>query len=375
MNLYGAWLQSITQDWKQLRSIYRHSNDLEALFLYPEKQCDKLTISDDLKTRIKDSANSRYLDELIAKMNRLGVSFVLHDEEAFPKKLAECSDAPFGLYVQGELPSESKPKISIVGTRNCTNYGREIATYFSEVLSEAGIMIVSGLAMGVDGIAHKAAIGTTGNTMAVLGSGIGTSYPKENWGIYHELVKQGGCVVSEYPPGSPPSKHHFPNRNRIISGLSDGVLVVEAREKSGTLITVDRALEQGKDVYVIPGRIDDINSKGCNNLIKQGAQLVTEPDEILSDILLKYPFFAAENELRSEPANADLSMKTELFLGIASEKKMVYSCLRLDLKHFDVLVKETKLHPVILAEILSELEDMGLAKQPCPNYFTRPYRG
>lgn len=171
--------------------------------------------------------------------------------------------------------------LAIIGCRKCTRYGEKAAKYFSYNLAKCGLTIVSGLAKGIDGIAHIGALAAKGKTIAVIGSGLDIMYPKENIELARQIVKRGGLIISEYPLGTRPSKKTFPARNRIISGLSKGVLVIEATEKSGSLITVDHALDQGRDVYAIPGEMYNINSKGTNNLIKDGAKLVLNYADIV----------------------------------------------------------------------------------------------
>lgn len=198
----------------------------------------------------------------------------------YPKKLAEICHAPKKLYVRGTLPDPDLPSAAIIGARECSIYGREMARWFGEELARAGVQIISGMARGVDGTAQMAALRAGGDSFGVLGCGTDICYPKENRKLYEMLCRQGG-VLSEHPQGTPPISRHFPSRNRLISALSDCVLVIEARKKSGSLITADFALEQGREVYVLPGRLTDALSGGCNALLCQGAGLALSPDHIL----------------------------------------------------------------------------------------------
>lgn len=216
------------------------------------------------------------------------------NSKEYPEKLKNIYDPPSKLYVLGNKGLLHQKGIAIVGARKATQYGREVAYKISKELAENGINIISGLAIGIDACAHLGAIqaesitqniiqqsiSKIGKTIAVLGGGINNIYPKENIKLAREIIKSGGCIISEYPLNSKPEKLHFPQRNRIISALSDGVLVVEASKTSGALITAEFALEQGKDVFAIPGDITREQSKGCNELIKDGAILITSSQEI-----------------------------------------------------------------------------------------------
>lgn len=208
------------------------------------------------------------------------------ESEDYPKQLKEIFDAPLKIYVLGNKEILKQNSIAIVGSRNATEYGKKVALKFSKELSEKGINIISGLAIGIDTYAHLGTLQNTskGKTIAVLGSGLDEIYPKANTELAKKILKSGGCIISEYPLGTKPEKMHFPQRNRIISGLSKGVLVVEASEKSGALITADFALEQGREVFAVPGNISSITSIGTNNLIVEGAKMVRNCADILNEM-------------------------------------------------------------------------------------------
>lgn len=202
-------------------------------------------------------------------------------DKNYPEKLANIYKPPSKIYVLGNETILNQKSIAIIGCRKCSKEGANNAYKFAYELSKKGINIVSGFARGIDTCGHKGTIDAKGKTIAVLGSGIDVIYPPENRNLYEKIIRLGGAIISEYPLGSKPEKYHFPERNRIISGLSNGVLVVEAKKKSGTLITVDFALDQGKDIYAIPGSIYNENSYGTNELIKEGAIPVTSVDDFL----------------------------------------------------------------------------------------------
>ena len=226
------------------------------------------------------SARRQEPERIEEELAREGIGFVSALEKGFPKKLREIPDPPFGLYYKGSMPSEEEPAAAIIGARLASGYGREQARRFGRQIGARGIAVISGMARGIDGISQKAALDAGGKSYAVLGCGVDICYPEENRELYERLQQEGG-VLSEYPPGMQPVAKLFPPRNRIISGLSDLVLVIEARKKSGTLITVDMALEQGREVYALPGRVSDSLSDGCNRLIRQGAGPATCPEDIL----------------------------------------------------------------------------------------------
>lgn len=208
------------------------------------------------------------------------------ESKEYPEQLREIYDAPLKLYVLGNKEILNQTGVAIVGSRNATEYGKRVALQFSKDLSKNGINIISGLALGIDTCAHLGTLhqDCIGKTIAVLGSGLDEIYPKQNISLARKIIQMGGCLISEYPLGAKPEKMHFPKRNRIISGLSKGVLIVEASEKSGSLITADFALEQGRDVFAVPGNISSSTSVGTNNLIKQGAKLVTSYEDILVEV-------------------------------------------------------------------------------------------
>jgi len=219
-----------------------------------------------------------YLDALKA-----GIKCTCMTESSYPGRLRDISGAPYMLFYYGELPDEDIGSVAIIGARMCSDYGRKSAEYFAEGLATKGIQIISGLAAGVDGIAQQKALDAGGRSFGILGSGVDICYPATNRALYEGLKKVGG-VMSEYPLGTRPVAKNFPMRNRIISGLADIVLVIEAKPRSGTSITVSMALEQGRQVYAVPGRISDALSQGCNRLIYEGAGVATGVDVILEEL-------------------------------------------------------------------------------------------
>ena len=220
------------------------------------------------------------LEKQLECLQKQNIKVITIEDKDYPKILKTIYDYPVSIYVKGNEKILNIPVIGIVGCRESSSYGRKVAQYFAYHLSKRNINIISGLAKGIDSQSHIGAIKAKGNTIGVIGNGLDMVYPKENQYLYDKIIEENGAIISEYPLGTKPEKMNFPARNRIISGMSQGILVVEAKKKSGTLITVDFALEQGRNVYVVPGNIDEMNSVGTNDLIKQGAQMVTSYRDI-----------------------------------------------------------------------------------------------
>ena len=303
---------------------------------------------------LKDNARKSY-----EAAKSKGIMMVCRESEEFPERLKHIFLPPLMLYYYGKLPKEDVPSLAVIGARNCSVYGKEIAAGFSGQLSAAGIQIISGMARGIDGAAQRTAINEAGRAYAVLGSGVDVCYPRENKLLYNRLQELGG-VISEELPGTEPASWNFPKRNRIISGLSDAILVVEARENSGSLITVSYALEQGKDVYAVPGSIYEKLTEGTNRLIQEGAYLVREPEDILQGFSEKYAGFFAGN--KKENKNFEKII-------LASREKIVYACLSLRPKHMEELMEETGISLPELTNLLFDMEMKHYIKQPLKNYF------
>lgn len=262
--------------------------------LLPEKKIDSL-----VKGQMEGNPVEQY-----EKLRKREIDFIPVYHPLYPAKLKNIEDAPFGIYTEGSLPEEARPSVAVIGARECSEYGRYMAQVCGKQLAEAGINVISGMARGIDGISQNAALKAGGLSYSVLGCGTNVCYPAENRNIYIAVKKCGG-IISEYPPDTQPSPRLFPLRNRIISGLSDLVLIIEARNRSGTLITADLALEQGKEVYVVPGRVTDALSEGCNRLLKQGAGIMTSVQEMLEETGLLEMAEQRESAERKEVGEED----------------------------------------------------------------------
>ncbi len=248
-------------------------------------EMDKFSlISNGIEEKIADKIiNNKYRNNLEKYQKYMldnNIECVTIFDDEYPQKLKEIYDKPIMLYVKGNKNILNNYGLAIVGCRECSSYGEYVAKKISYNLGISNINVISGLAKGIDSCAHIGCLNTKSKTIAVVGCGLDMVYPKENKHLFESIISNGGAIISEYVIGTKPISKNFPARNRIISGISNGVVVIEAKERSGTLITVDFALEQGKDVYVVPGNITSLNSKGTNNLIKQGAKIITNIDDI-----------------------------------------------------------------------------------------------
>lgn len=267
------------------------------------------------------------------------------NEKNYPRLLKEIYNPPKELFFLGEIRAEENLPLAIVGTRKFSNYGKQATIELGRSLAKTGFTIVSGLALGIDSLAHQAALDVGTRTIAVLGCGLDNIYPAIHKKLTEKIIAQGGLIVSEYPPGTPPLKHHFPARNRIIAGLSLGVLVIEAPETSGALITAKCALEQNREVFAVPGNIFSQNSFGTNQLIKLGAKPVTQIEDILETFNLALP----EKQKREiKPANKE----EEIILKILSNESM----------SIDEIVKQSGLNASIVNSTLIMMEISGKAK-------------
>ncbi|MCI6005313.1 MAG: DNA-processing protein DprA [Blautia sp.] len=275
----------------------------------------------------------------------------------YPEKLRSYQDMPKKLYVRGKLPVPGRPAVAIVGARMCSAYGRMQAFRFARELSMAGIQIISGMAYGIDSEGHKGALEGGSPTFAVLGNGVDICYPSGNRPLYERILREDGGILSEYPPGTMARNYFFPARNRIISALSDIVLVVEAKEKSGSLITASHALEQGKSVFAVPGPVTEELSRGCHKLIYDGAGIAYSPEILLEECGILRGKSNKSNEKKQ--------------LVLATDLNLVYSCLDLRPKSPDDFIRETGLSPGKVNNLLLELELMGLAREEGRHHYVK----
>lgn len=287
------------------------------------------------------------VDSEFEKLEKENIKVITIKDKKYPKLLKEIYSPPPVLYIKGNI--DINPCIGVVGTRKFSPYGKEIVETIVRDLALSKITIVSGLALGIDALAHQETLKNNGQTYAILGSGVNQRniYPSNNRRIAEQILDKGGAIISEYPYGTPPLKHHFPARNRIIAGLSLATLVIEAPKESGALITANYALEQNRDVFAVPGNIFSKNSEGTNNLIKMGASPVTESSDILEELNLK--------QIIKSPQKRKIAPETP-------EEEKVISSLSQDPLHINKIAKNTGLNIKTISSTLTMMEIKGMVK-------------
>jgi DNA processing protein len=290
-------------------------------------------------------------EEELSNLQKGGISLITMEDPSYPVDLREIHDPPPLLYVKGNEIPQNQVKVSVIGSRNPSHYGLKVTEKICQGLAMRDIAVVSGMATGIDSAAHWGCLRAGGFTVAVLGSGVDVIYPDSNWKLFDHIVEKG-AVITEFPLGSPPEAKNFPIRNRIISGLSKGVVVVEASKRSGSLITASLALEQGREVLAVPGSIDSFKSTGTHYLIKQGAKLVENADDIAQELGLDsfYPSQTGIGKQRTLPL-------------LEPDEKRVYEILSHYPLHIDHIARQIGLDAALVASLLTALELKGIAKQ------------
>lgn len=359
---------------KKADELLEYFGGMEELFTASE---DEIMSLDILKPGTAKELYETIKSDVMAQAERIsckGIDFYSREHPLFPKGLFRIDPVPVGLFVKGNLPGEDKRAVAVVGSRTSSNYGRSSCSLFCNAFVEAGIDVISGMALGIDAAAHESALqaGGPGKTYAVLGCGVDLVYPRTNQLIYDKLVERGG-VISEFYPGTEPKSYNFPIRNRIIAGLSDAVLAIEARSRSGTLITVGCALDQGKEVFALPGRITDKLSEGCNKLISLGANPALDPYDTVERIKKLPPRDSGEKTVKKYDKSALNASAKDVYdnreaarrIG-ADEARKVYLSLSVEPKCIDEIADESGFEVGKLLEILVSLELEGFAKQAGP---------
>ena len=343
-----------------IRLLFDTQAPLPLLFSLPSDGLRALGLTESLVQAMKAVPLKEALDQAeqkAAELEAKKIRFTTFLEPDWPSRVSSIPDPPCWLFYRGELPPDKVPSVSVVGSRDATTYGIRMTDYLCEYLALQGVSIVSGLAAGIDGAAHRACLRAGGKSYAVLGTGVNVCYPKEHLELFLAMAEGSGGVISEYPPGTRSLAWHFPERNRLIAAFSDCLVVAEARnEKSGSMITVGHALDQGRTVFALPGRITDPMSRGCNELIKTGAFLMNGPEDVMEQLGLRQSgSLPAGNRPRRKPDRTEQKL-----LRFMEEEP----------RSLDQLIRETGLPVGKLMEILLRLEVEGLVQQPAGGYYT-----
>lgn len=383
---YWLWLQKALGEGAAIKRIVHSFGGARQLY---EANVLEWRMSPDLTVSQVDRLSEVSLndtEEIIYQCENNGWKIIDFDDEKYPQRLKEIYNPPAALYVDGDLPDiDSLVTIGIVGTRKASEYAVKVTHIMSRGIAEAGALVVSGGALGVDTYAHKGALVAGGRTIAVLGCGLGTKYLAENKPL-RDMIKLNGALITEYPPFTPASKRSFPLRNRIISGISLGVLVVEAGVKSGSLITANFALEQGRDVYAVPTSVLSTDYAGSNKLIDDGARVVTKPEHLIEAYKSEYDTIDLSrirsiDELMNDESDksANVKIKEDKYsfealedgrakrienekksFALSDELKQIYNCLDDKFIHIDIIIEQTGLASSKVTSGLTQLEILGL---------------
>lgn len=358
---YWLWASAICELYfEKLNQLIGLFGNIENLYNACEKDFAQKGVGKEWEDVIIRARNEFDINQYKKELSDKDIHIVTIEDKEYPDKLFSYHHKPYFLFYKGILPDMDKPSVAMVGARTCTNYGRNMARNLSRELSDRGVQIISGMARGIDTYSHLGALEGNTPTFAVLGCGVDYCYPTENIELYNAILEHGG-ILSEYPIGAKPLSWHFPWRNRIISGLSDIVIVAEAKEKSGSLITVEWALEQGKDIMAVPGRVGDRLSIGCNRLIKSGAGMVTCVEDILAELDYK-PIADNSNKLPDKYINiTDKELKT------------VYDSLNVMPQNIQTIIEACNLKYEVVTEKLLKLQLMGIIEQPIAGCYVRKF--
>lgn len=380
---YAYWLHNIKGVGnKGIRKLLKRAKLPSRVFNMTKEQMLKIYLEEEKCFTIKaiehiqKSKEDWDIETEYEKLKKQGVDFFPEFHPSYPKSLRAIPDKPWAIYVIGRLPDENKLTVAVIGARECSAYGAFMAKELGKRLAACGVQVLSGMAKGIDSLSQKAALEAEGDVFAVLGSGVDVCYPQSSRCVYEQMKAKGG-IISEYPLTTEPRPGNFPARNRIISGLSKVVVVVEAKEKSGTLITVDMALEQGKEVYAVPGRTTDGLSKGCNQLIRDGAGIIFGIEEFVTEITECY---VNQNDLVKKPVEIKTNiMKTTALPGLSQMEQTILEIVDFYPKSIQKIYDELidKMEEVqeinlnIIFKTLIKLEKMGVIQTKSDNFLLK----
>jgi len=355
MNDYDIWLSLVKLSPRIKLKLINDFHNAEEIWYYGVHSKKTEYFKNSLIEILSDAWKESEIEKVKRNLEANDINSMAYYEEGYPKKLKNYDDAPYVLFYKGNILELNKGyNISIVGSRKYSNYGKDVTKIICSHLCSNNINIISGMARGIDTFAHESCLDNEGYTCAVLGSGIDIVYPKENIKIFNKIIKKG-CVISEFLPGTPPYAYNFPQRNRIISALSDIIIVIEAGEKSGSLITANLALEQGKDVMAVPGSIFSYESKGTNKLIKDGAFPLTCTNDIF-DLL---------------GIEADTQKNTTIKSFNSKMHKGIYSIINDSPLHINDIIRITNIDIKQLYEVLFEMQIKNEILCLSGNYYVR----
>jgi len=344
---------------QRIRKLKNRFHSIENVFKSSmEDLCRVEGISTEAAEKILGQTNQKFVNDQLEHCRKLNIQIIHYWDPKYPEQLRKIYDPPVLLFVKGTLSPHNERSIAIVGMRNASHYGKSIAEQLAQQLVEQGICVVSGLARGIDSFAHRGALKGRGKTIAVFGCGLDTIYPHENTKLA-EAISNSGAIVSEFPLKTEPLAGHFPRRNRIISGLSSGTIVVEAGEKSGALITAYMALDQGREVFAVPGSIRSYRSRGVHRLIREGAKLV----ETVDDILIEIPGWSKAE--KGQQQQKDLSLK------LSTKEKVLWETLSESPMHIDQIAQHARIHTSEALALLLSLELKNCIKQLSGMMFVR----
>ncbi len=370
-NQYAHWLFNVPGTGNTtIDKLLSGGRSCRDIYDMTEKELKEILTAKQAKY-LMESRNVWDFEKESKKLLEKNIRFVPRIDEEFPEKLKYIGDAPFAIYVKGKLPDPEVPSVAVIGARMCSEYGRYMSRQLGRGLALAGVQVISGMARGVDGISQKATIQSGGTSFGILGCGVDVCYPEENREVYDGLCTCGG-IISEYPPGTMPKANFFPTRNRIISALADVIVVVEARLHSGTQITVDTALEQGREVLAVPGRVTDRLSDGCNSLICQGAGVVLSVEDVLDRIVINRKF-KKEVQPDSNIQSAGISIESDTEPTIEDEILDIIDVIPVSASNIMEKLYQKEID-ISIPQLLSKLMDMiyqGLIVQESGYYRKR----